>query len=132
MVVHLQDGSKHILPVARISKITFKDSMTTSVASENANVVIKTFKLFQNYPNPFNPSTTIEYDIKTAGEVEIRIFNIVGQVVRKYSEKRYSAGRYKTVWDGRDQNGKLLASGVYIYQVKFESSKIAKSMLLLK
>ena len=132
MNVILTDGTKNSIPLSDIKKITV--SNISSDMSDNVNVqnIIKNLKLFQNYPNPFNPTTTIEYQISKAGEVEIHIFNISGQFVRKLSAQHQQAGNYRAIWDGNNANGKTVASGLYIYHVTFDNTIRSKRMILIK
>jgi len=85
-----------------------------------------------NYPNPFNPETNIEYGIKETGFVSIKIYNVMGQVVRTLVNEVQSAGVYTVVWNGRDEQGRELSSGIYYGRlVAGEQSAILK-MLFLK
>ena len=84
------------------------------------------------YPNPFNPSTTISYDLPEAGFVSIRIYDALGQEIRFLESRQAAAGRYKIQWDARDNQGRGVASGVYIAKVEAGSFSAAMKMLLLK
>lgn len=75
------------------------------------------YALNQNYPNPFNPSTSIRYEIATASPVVLKIFNVFGQEVRTLVDEKQAAGFHQTRWDGKDNDGRSLASGVYLYQL---------------
>ncbi len=88
--------------------------------------------LGQNRPNPFHHSTRIDYQTGRGGYVSIRIFNAVGQLVRRFGEVYQSAGGHAVVWDGLDGNGNTAASGVYFYQVAVDGSASGKQMLKLK
>ena len=90
------------------------------------------YSLAQNYPNPFNPSTTIRYAMPEAGSVHIAVYNMVGQRVRTVVNARQSAGVHETVWDGRDDAGHTVSSGVYLYRIKTGSFTQARKMLLVK
>lgn len=95
------------------------------------------FNLMQNYPNPFNPSTTIEYSIPQASNVKITIYNILGDVVKVLFNSFREAGSYKAVWNGIDDNGKRVSSGVYFYELKTSTGSTQqnvqmKKMILLK
>ncbi|NQU05519.1 MAG: T9SS type A sorting domain-containing protein [Calditrichaeota bacterium] len=92
----------------------------------------QTIELNQNYPNPFNPSTTINYSISKIGLVSIIIYNELGQVVRELVNEEQTAGNYSIVWDGRNNSGNTIASGIYFYQMQLGSKLSAKKMLLLK
>ena len=91
------------------------------------------FALHQNYPNPFNPQTNIPYDLAEGGDVVLRIYNLLGQVVRTLVRERQAPGRYSVQWSGMDDRGVSVSSGIYFYQVsvagKFQD---AKRLMLLK
>ncbi|MDD3534470.1 MAG: T9SS type A sorting domain-containing protein [Candidatus Cloacimonetes bacterium] len=89
-------------------------------------------QLLQNYPNPFNPSTTIAYELATDGPVCLEIFNVRGQRVATLVNKRQTSGLQKLIWDGKDDNGRLVGSGVYHYRLRTENGSITQKMLLLK
>ena len=84
------------------------------------------------YPNPFNPSTTISYDLPEAGPVSVVIYDVLGQQVRRLVSQVTSAGRYSIQWDARDNQGRGVASGVYIAKVDAGTSTLSQKMLLLK
>lgn len=90
------------------------------------------FALHQNSPNPFNPTTRIAYDMPAAGDVRISVFNVLGQHVSDLMDGHSEAGSYDVIWDGKDQAGESVASGVYFYRIKTEQFAETKKMLLLK
>ncbi len=90
------------------------------------------FDLRQNYPNPFNPITVIQYALPKAFEVKIEIYNILGQKVRHLLDELQEPG-YKTVqWDGKDDSGVEVSSGVYFYKIEAGDFVECKKMTLLK
>lgn len=90
------------------------------------------FDLRQNYPNPFNPVTTIQYALPKSSGVCIRIYNILGQRVRDLVNERQDPG-YKTVfWDGKDDHGNEVSSGVYFYRIEAGDFVKCRKMTLLK
>ena len=92
----------------------------------------KEFSLRQNYPNPFNPTTVIEYALPKASEVKIQIYNILGQKVRILVEEHQEPG-YKTIhWDGKDDHGNEVGSGVYFCRIVAGDFVKCKKMALLK
>ncbi len=104
-----------------------------AVAVEDKNLALpSTFELSQNYPNPFNPATHILYNLPTAESVSLTIYNSLGQEVRKLVEARQQPGAHTVVWDGRDQSGQPLASGMYYYRLRAGSFTASKKMLLAK
>ncbi len=90
------------------------------------------FQLFQNYPNPFNPQTTIEYSLAGSGRVLIEIYNILGQKVTTLVDNYHERGFYKVQWQGKDNSGRNIASGVYIYKIKSGDFAQTKKLLLLR
>ena len=88
--------------------------------------------LHQNYPNPFNPSTEIRFDIPTARDVKLRIYNQLGQTVRTLVDSRMKAGTYSFEWDGANQTGHGVASGVYFYNLEAGDFRDLRKMTLVK
>ncbi|MBL7960547.1 fibronectin type III domain-containing protein, partial [bacterium] len=92
----------------------------------------QTFALHQNYPNPFNPTTRIAFDVAQSGNVKIKIYNVLGQEVATVVNRYYETGRYNIEWNGRDDMGRQLSSGVYIYRLETGKVSRVKKMLLVK
>ncbi len=91
------------------------------------------FDLKQNYPNPFNLSTTIEFDLPRAGKADLSIFNILGESVRTLFNSQATAGKYRLIWNGRDNAGDVVSSGVYIYRLSLnERASFTRKVLLIK
>jgi len=85
------------------------------------------FKLDQNFPNPFNPATTIQYQIPKAGNVLIRIYNVLGQTIESFNRTHNSSGQYSIKWDANNYS-----SGLYFYSIDTDGYKDVKKMMLLK
>jgi subtilisin family serine protease len=85
-----------------------------------------------NYPNPFNPTTTISYSLANAGNVQISIFNQKGQLVRTLQEGQMPAGDHQVVWNGRDDNGASVASGIYYYRMQSGKYSSTRKMVMMK
>jgi hypothetical protein len=112
-------------------------AVVTSVETDNYSNVIPTwFELEQNYPNPFNPTTNIHYQVPVNARIIIKIYNILGQDIRTLIEKQQEAGNYHIQWDGKDQRGNLVPTGLYFYQMKaitndgIDFQKITKMSLI--
>ena len=90
------------------------------------------YMLEQNYPNPFNPTTTIKFGVPKAGEVVVKVFDILGQEVRLLFTGQVEAGNYSVQWDGINNFGQQLSSGTYIYQMTAGDFVQTKKMILLK
>jgi hypothetical protein len=84
-------------------------------------------RLSQNYPNPFNTTTSIKYELQTVGKATISIFNSLGQLVRILFNGKQPEGEYSIVWDGKNDQGKIVASGIYFYQIKINSYTSSKN-----
>lgn len=90
------------------------------------------FSLLGNHPNPFNPNTTIEFELYQHGLVRLDIFNLVGQRVATLLNGPLDAGTYHIAWSGKDEDGKILASGTYVVFLQAGTQKASRSITLLK
>ena len=104
--------------------------ITTSVDEEDE--IPEAQPVIHSYPNPFNPSTTIEFILPESGFTTLSIYNISGQKVRKLSAGYTSAGTHSLTWDGRNDSGKTVSSGIYITQLVAGKQVTAGRMILLK
>ena len=99
---------------------------------ENVISLPKEFALDQNYPNPFNPTTTIRFALPKDAMVTLRIYDVLGREVRTLVNERVSAGYQQVVWDGRNEFGSQVASGMYIYHITAGDFVSTKKMMMLK
>jgi hypothetical protein len=90
------------------------------------------YLLFQNFPNPFNTETQIRFQIPKNTFVKIRIYNVLGQCIRTLSEKEYPAGVNNVKWDGKDDKGIIVGSGIYFIFLDAGTYKSVKRILLIK
>ena len=88
--------------------------------------------LYQNFPNPFNPSTEIRFDIPTARDVKLRVYNQLGQTVRTLVQTRMKAGSYRINWDGMSEAGHGVSSGIYFYSLEAGDYSQIRKMTLVK
>jgi flagellar hook capping protein FlgD len=93
--------------------------------------------LLQNFPNPFNPETWIPYQLREAGEVTIQIFSVQGELVRNLNLGHRSAGSYVSqdravYWDGRNEAGEEVASGIYFYSLRTNGSAAVRKLTILR
>jgi hypothetical protein len=128
-------------------EISLSENAFTSVADPQSRIILKLtatsdlpteYALDQNYPNPFNPNTTIRYQLPADSRVTLKMFNILGQEVKRLIDEIVPAG-YKTIeWDSRNNAGNTVASGVYFYRIDAVSitqparmfGQVKKSLLL--
>lgn len=90
------------------------------------------FELYQNYPNPFNPGTEIEYTLHKPAQVSLQIYNLLGQKVKTLVNEYQPFGSHHIVWDGKNEQGKKVSSGVYFYRLEVNEISETKRMVLLK
>ena len=111
---------------------SFTTKDVTSVR-ELAGGIPDEFNLQQNYPNPFNPTTTIRFGLPEASAVRLDIYNMIGQRVATLIDgEHYTAGTYEAMWDARDEMGREMSSGMYIYRITAGEYVNVKKMLLMK
>ena len=86
-----------------------------------------------NYPNPFNPETVLPLVVPApARHIQLSVYNSAGQLVRELLNENMNPGRYQVLWDGRDQRGLRVSSGVYLYRVQTQGAVLVRRMTLLK
>ncbi len=114
--------------------IFFVDDVTITgpVSNEDGVAPVYTTELKGNYPNPFNPETNISFSLKQAAPVSIEIYNVKGQMVRKLVNDVREAGTHTVVWNGSDNNGRAVSSGVYYFKMNTGKYSSTKKMILMK
>lgn len=105
---------------------------TAGLNNRTGTPLFNLYILKQNYPNPYNQTTTIEFSVPKTGMVKLNVFNTLGQLVRTLLNEEKTRGKYKIVWDGRNDFGEEVTSGTYIYQLVAEEFISNKMMILLK
>ena len=98
----------------------------------NNDVVSNRTVLYQNIPNPFNPETNIKFYLKDAGFVSLEVFNLKGQFIKTLVNSDLPVGEYSFIWNGKDQNGNQVASGIYLYNLRTKNISEKKKAILLK
>ena len=119
------DAAVTLLPKGRMSSPVLPEPIRLSLPPE-------TFYLLQNVPNPFNPETSIAYELPEAVQVKLAIYNLVGQKIRGLIEEFKTAGRYDVRWDGKDDFGRDVGSGVYFDSLEAGSFSTTRRMLLIR
>ena len=126
---HITDHSSYYDQKIYIKEIDLPSSGIPFAVAES---VPGGFSITGNYPNPFNPETSIAFTIPDDGAVELAVYNMTGQLVRELASGRMSAGRHDITWNGRDDSGLPVSSGVYISRLSAGNLSASKSMMLLK
>ena len=106
--------------------------MSPAIVEEDESNVPLSFSLKQNFPNPFNSETVMEYFLPKESQVKITIYNLLGQRVKTILDQRESAGHKRVIWDGKNEKGETLSSGIYFYRIEAGEFAQAKKMVLLK
>ena len=134
---NLEEGDEIIRLIGAIDGLEGDEVAITISDPGAAKAAVQTlpeaFALADNFPNPFNPATTIKYALPQAADVELTVYNVVGQPVRTLVAEHQSAGRYVVEWDATNDSGHSLSSGMYFYRLQAGGEFLeAKKMLLLK
>lgn len=108
-------------------KVNFNDFNTNDPMA-----ITKPASLKQNYPNPFNPTTNISFELKTSEKVNLSVYNVKGQLIKKLVNSNCSAGTHNITWNGLDENNTQVSSGVYFYRLNTASHTEVKKMILMK
>ena len=90
------------------------------------------FALNQNYPNPFNPSTTLSFAIPEQGNMNLKVYDILGRHVKTLASGNYAPGNYSIIWDATDDSGHMVSAGLYFYRIQAGKFSATKRMMLLK
>lgn len=109
----------------------FEESYAVFVAQEKNNLSPE-FKISGNFPNPFNPRTSIQFILPRAGKITLSVYNITGQKIRTLLSEFIPAGTHTAVWDGGDDMGRMVSSGIYLVCLKEENRLQTHRMLLMK
>ncbi len=107
-------------------------SISPVVGIGELSITKPTLTLNQNYPNPFNAATTIIYELPSAMEIVLDVYNILGQKTRTLKRGKTHSGEHRVVWDGRDDRGRLLSSGVYLVRLHTPAGTHVRKVMMLK
>jgi len=108
-------------------------SNVTSLKENQIEMVQDRIEIQQNYPNPFNPETTIQFSLKSSSPLHLTIYDVTGKTVKRFSRGDFwNAGNHTITWDGRDEAGTKIGSGIYYYQINTGREQKTKKMLLIK
>jgi len=116
------------------AELTFRgDGSRVSLGSlSTATLLPGSYSMSQNYPNPFNPSTNVSFSLPTAGQVELSVYNVLGQKVATIANGQFTAGTHEVTWNGTDDSGSSVGSGIYFYRLTSDGFDETKKMILMK
>ncbi|GEM_PF-2736428 len=136
---HLDGGVNEFLKIKSNANINLVDFQLSTIEGALIPVTLKDegilpegFRLYQNYPNPFNPVTEIRFVVPVDSKVELTVFNVLGQQIRSLASGRLPAGSHTVTWDGTDDEGTPVSSGIYFYRLSAGEYQDRKKMVLLK
>jgi hypothetical protein len=115
-----------------VAKLLLDYDCPTDVEDEDFSFRVKDFRLSQNYPNPFNPETKVSFSLPERAPVSLAVYNVFGQKVRALVNATLPAGSYTITWDGTDNEGNSLASGVYFCRLCAGKNAKTSKMILMK
>ncbi len=128
-----QLNSNLVMNIKRICQPGGSPPIYTSVRSLGGNPIPKSFELGQNYPNPFNAGTEIPFVISTHMNVTLTIYDVLGrEIVRVLDKVALEPGRWSAAWNGEDQFGNPVPSGIYFYRLESQKYVVVRKMVLLK
>lgn len=135
---NLRDNNSHSVAVSdeahpRQLKLVVGSHDFIGLELSEFQVMPERYELHQNFPNPFNPTTTIRYGLPIAENVTLKIFNLLGEeVVTLVSNEKQQAGFHVAIWDGKNQQGQVVANGIYMYQLQIGKFSVTKKMAMMK
>ncbi len=140
IALHLLSGSitsirqqlNSLYPGATVFTTPLQSVTITVTSVSNEEQTPERFSLGQNYPNPFNPTTTIEYELPRDSQVVLQIYNLLGQGIRILLNNSKPTGMHSVVWDGKNDLGQIVSSGVYIYRIQVGSFTQTRKMIFLQ
>jgi len=125
--VQADQSNYEVLQAARVEV----GDLMTSIDDDLADLP-SDFQLGQNYPNPFNANTTISYALTNAGRISLAVYDLAGRKVADLFNGNQSAGNYQIDWDGIDNSGQVVSSGIYFYRLIADGQSTTRRMMLLK
>jgi hypothetical protein len=134
ITIRVQDNGGNSNPnsVLRADAVKFLLVEEKFVSGTNDPEIPLDFSLNQNYPNPFNPTTHITFDLPVRSPLHLAIYDITGRIVKEWQFNNHKAGRHEIVWNGTNQLGQPISTGVYILRMKADGFTDTRKMVLMK
>lgn len=114
------------------SNLDFEVQGATGIADTDTETIPSAYGLAQNFPNPFNPETTIKYQLPSKSEVNLRVFNMLGQEVATLVNATQAAGVHRVQWNGTDKLGQKVATGIYLFRLDAGAFSMTRKMIVVK
>ena len=123
-------AGNHMINDGQISMGAYQYIESTSVIG--SDLPLEVTMLYGNYPNPFNPVTTISFRLKSSSFVSLNIYNIRGQKIKSVVSEYMKSGEHRFEWNGKDDDGNSVSSGIYLYRLRTDDYSEVKRMVLMK
>ena len=131
-IASIQQQVNGLYPGATIFTTPLQSVTITVTSVSNEEQTPERFNLGQNYPNPFNPTTTMEYELPLDSQVVLQIYNLLGQEIRTLLNQSQPAGMHSAVWNGKNDLGRMVGSGIYIYRLQVGSFTQTRKMIFVQ
>jgi flagellar hook assembly protein FlgD len=135
----MSSGMQTVLTIPGLKNYTItaldlasSDGGPVNVTRKSVGLLPGSYRLEQNYPNPFNPSTRIEFSLPQSGNVTLTIYDALGRTVRQLVSGMTEAGQHAVVWNGSNEQGQAVSSGVYFYRLETTNGSYSRKMVLVK
>jgi len=132
LIVNLKNRQRVAIPLSEIRKITFDTSSSDGVQSRAGSTDLRGLQVSPSFPNPSRAGTNIDFTISSPGRVSIAIYDSKGNLVRNILSPNCTAGQNRITWDGLDDRGAPVPSGVCFYEVQYGSETQTKQMVVIK
>jgi len=126
------EWDRELLSSLRLERVVLNEGRIPVRIAESTAETPNAYRLSQNYPNPFNPKTTISYDVAETGTVRLSVYTLAGQHIRTLADGERPAGTYSVAWDGTDDTGRDVASGVYLCRMEAGEYNAVRKLLLVR
>lgn len=130
--VRSRTASGDVSPFSPVGSFSTTASFSVGIEDEVLGELPAQFELGQNYPNPFNPTTTIEFRMSESANVSIKVYNVLGQVVKTLVSGTLPSGAHQVTWDAKDESGAPVSSGLYMYRMETAGFNVTKTLVLMK
>jgi len=130
--IHVTDASGRVAGMPRVEPLrwySFNQSLDLPAVGDSE---LSPVTLYPNYPNPFNPNTTFSFELRFPDEVELTVIDARGRVVRRLADHNYAAGKHQISWDGRNDSGRAVAAGVYLFRLRAAGLQYTRPATLVK
>ena len=128
----IENGYLYYYRVSAVDDAGIEGDRATTETTTDADGLPSAIVLHQNIPNPFNPTTLIRFELPARARVKLHVFDVQGRLVKTLVDDELQAGGQEIAWNGRDNKGRSVASGVYFYRLETPHTLVSRKMVLLR